>query len=471
MPNACADADGKGHPCKNREQCWEAFGNVSRVGLYPYNDTALRREVTKDGTALTPRTLVDRTVKAFLIEAEVPIATGTFPTEATKDRFDFRVSRSRDAIVPAGSVADADRERLHRCRVIWADGGTEAHGVTVAFDLPVAAGPGRAPTPPPPTPGHVSAAPVPRPLDPLFAWQNGQELPEAEAVWYREHLAILVRSRIDLGELLIDGSGGRGKLLLDNVLRPNSFELANAPGQRAGQDRLRFVITPDDAGVLLLSAVRWWWDHSHWDVKSAERKWDFEADAQQAQLALDEFLSSGAKETEAVIVTTLLRGTLDPAAAAVALRACALRAIGRGPRSQQEGALLDWPLVTVSANDIRPSSAWQEVARVSLLTLQEVDLDWVAAFASARQGAAGEPLSVDAARLAPAMARSLQNPLGMLATAPEFDASFAEISLSWERLASALRDGVLAEAAVLRDTIDTITRSSTPRTSLPWSTW
>ena len=227
---------------QNPEQCWEAFGDVGGVGLYPYNDTALRREVTKDGTALTPRTLVDRTVKAFLIEAEVPIA-------------DRNVSNGGDEgplRLPSVTLKRRDRAsgfgRRRRPRpaaqmpVIWADGGTEAHGVTVGFDLPVAAGPGRAPTPPPLTPGHVTAAPVPRPLDPLFAWQNGSGAtrgrgglvsgapgdPRAQS--HRPRRTPYRRQRWP-GEAPIGQRASAGQL-----------ELANAPGQRAGQDRLRFAI-------------------------------------------------------------------------------------------------------------------------------------------------------------------------------------------------------------------------------------
>ena len=168
--------------------------------------------------------------------------------------------------MPGGTLSEADRDRLHRARVIWADGGLESSGITVAFDLPTSAG-----TEAPSTRTAVRAPqnlkrPSRRRSFHSLPGRTVRRCPRRKRSGTGERLLDLVSSRVDLAAMLIDPGPGHGQVLLGRVLAANSFELTQAPGQRAGQNRLRFVIDPDDAGVLLLSAVRWWWDHGHWDV-------------------------------------------------------------------------------------------------------------------------------------------------------------------------------------------------------------
>jgi hypothetical protein len=456
IPNACFDRLGDGRECINREECWSSFGVIDEVGLYPYNNVALRRELQKQEGMITARTLVNQTVKDFLIEADLAIKDGSFPDESIKERVDFSVARAKETIVPGGALTEAERDRLHRCRVIWADGGIESAGITVAFDLPTSEG-----SEAPPAGSRPATTPVSQgrqtPLVPLFAWQNGDEMLEGEAIWYRERLHDLVLSRVDLTSMLIDPGPGPGQLLLTRTLAPNTFELTRAPGQRAGQNRLRFVIAPDDTGVLLLSAVRWWWDHGHWNITAPDRKWDFPLDPANAQLALDEFLDSVVRDTERAIVAILSRGPLDPAEAAVALRATAALALGQGPTGSAQDPL-DWVLASPSVHLIAPSSAWEAVARESLTILNDIDGQWLAAFASARQGETGDALCVDASRLVPVINKALHNPLSLLEAQPIFDDSFSELALHWQSLERALRQGIDAEAENLTDTVQAITQ-------------
>jgi hypothetical protein len=457
VPNACFDLHGDGRECVNREECWSAFGEVDQVGLYPYGRIALRRELQKRGSSVTARALVDETVKEFLVEADPAIGGGSFPGAGVKDRFDFGVSRAKESIVPSGTLSETERDRLHRARVIWADGGLESSGITVAFDLPTSAGT----EVPPVEPQLVAPEPKatkPSPLVPLFAWQNGEEMLEAEAIWYRERLLDLVSSRVDLAAMLIDPGPGHGQVVLGRVLGANSFELTRAPGQRAGQNRLRFAIGADDAGVLLLSAVRWWWDHGHWDMNADDRKWDFPLDSAKAQIALDEFLDSAVRDTEGAIVAVLTRGPLDPAAAAVGLRASAVLALGHGPATAAKQETLDWVLGGASSYPFRPSPTWEHVARESLKILSDIDAGWLAAFASARQGDTGEPLCVDAARLLPAALRAAEDPLSLLEVHPNFDDAFSELALHWEALEGTLRSGIDAEAETLAEALEAISQ-------------
>jgi hypothetical protein len=455
IPNACLDPLGDGRECINRAECWSSFGSVDDIGLYPYNKTALRRHLRRMGEQITARRIVEETVRDFLVEADPVIGRGLFPDEHTRQRFDFTISLDKESIVPKGNLEESQRDRLHRCRVIWADGRIEKAGITVAFDLPTSDGTTAPPIGDTPVPVPRPTA-KPNPLVPLFSWQNGEEMLEGEAVWYRERLFDLVLSRVDLLSMLIDPGPGHGQMLLGRVLSANSFELTNAPGRRAGRNRLRFPIEPDDSGVRLLGAVRWWWDHGHWNIESSERKWDFPSDPTSAQLALDEFLESAARQTEGALVALLLRGPAEPASAAVALRASALTAIGHGPADADASASIDWVFNNPSAKSIQPSPYWATVAAESLSALNDVGAEWIAAFASAQQGDTGEPLCVDAARLLPTVQAAAGDPLHALAGEGTFDEAFIEISQHWERLSESLRSSVEAEARSLTETLEKV---------------
>jgi hypothetical protein len=455
IPNACLDTDGGGQECVNREECWGSFGSFQENGLYPYNRIALRREVQRRGDRVTARTVVDETIKEFLIEAHPPIELGSFPGEDVRARFDFSVGLPKESIVPEGELSTDERDRLHRCRVIWANGRVESAGIAVAFDLPASAG-GVSAVESPTSPIVVAPDSKPRPLLPLVAWQNGEELLEGEAVWYRERLHELVSSRVDLASMLIDPGPGPGQVLLGRVMTPNSFEIKRAPGQPAGRNRLRFEITADDSGVLLLSAVRWWWDHGHWNVGSEQRMWDFPLDGPSAQLAFDEFVDAAVREAEGAIVGILGRGPCDPASAAVILRASAILSLGGGPDSDVPPSL-EWVLATPSAQSVHPSTMWTSVAAEALATLNDIGGRWIGAFASARQGETGEPLCVDAARLIPAASAAAADPLGVLTPPPTFDDSFTEISVHWERLGAVLSSAIDGEANDLIAVIEGIT--------------
>jgi hypothetical protein len=455
IPNACLDPLGDGRECINRDDCWSSFDAVDDIGLYPYDKTALRRRLRRMGERITARRIVEEIVRDFLVEADPIIGRGLFPDEHVRQRFDFTIALDKESIVPKENLEESERDRLHRCRVIWADGRIEKAGITVAFDLPTSEGTTAPPIGDTPVPEPRPTA-KPNPLVPLFSWQNGEEMLEAEAVWYRERLFELVLGRVDLLSMLIDPGPGPGQMLLGRVLSANSFELTNSPGQPAGRNRLRFPIEPDDSGVLLLSAVRWWWDHGHWDIDSTERKWDFPSNPASAQLTLDEFLESAARLTEGALVAVLLQGPAEPASAAVALRASALTAVGHGPADADANDSIEWVFNAPSAQSMQPSPSWAPVAAESLSTLNDVGAGWIAAFASAQQGETGEPLCVDAARLLPTAQAAARDPVHALAGERTFDEAFIEISQHWEKLGQSLRSSVEAEARSLTQALETV---------------
>ena len=458
IPNACWDLDGTGE-CPHRETCWPSFGAADDIGLYPYNRTAIRRAVTGSREAVTPRVVVDSFVHDFLLEADVEIGAAEFPSDGVRERFDFSVALSKDAIVPRLKLPEEERDRVHRCRVIWADGGVEAPGITEAFSLPTLEG--SALTDDEGDEDHGSergehpAPRKPRPLTPLFAWENGEPLPNREAVFYREALYALTTSRVDLNALLIDDRAGPAGMLLRRVVTPNSFEFSpDDPGRPAGKNQMRFEILPTGRGVRLLSAVRWFWDHGHWDTTDVSRLWDFLGDAREAEFDFEEFLDDCARQIEGAIVACMLRGPLDPAAAAVALRTVALRVLGTEiPESRDS---LNRVLSDLVPSPSSTSREWTPVANAAAGVLAHVDSSWVAAFATARQGETGDPQAVDTARLAPALDRARVDPLGSLSGDGTFDEAFSALAEHWIAVRDALKSCAEAERSSLAAVVDEV---------------
>jgi hypothetical protein len=205
---------------------------------------------------------------------------------------------------------------------------------------------------------------------------------------------------------------------------------------------------------LLLSAVRWFWDHGHWDVTDASRKWDFVGDPVAAQLDLEEFLDKCARAIEAALVASLYRGPLDPAAAAVALRALALRVLGRdlpaGPSA------LDFVLGDSGTPSPAPSTQWAAASAAAQEVLARIGRSWVAAFATARQGDTGDPQAVDTARLTPALERVKQDLGALLALEPTFDEAFNELQQQWDRLCNEVRRAAEPELQSVGEMVDVV---------------
>lgn len=456
VPNACLEFEGGGE-CPHREECWSAFGTSEDFGLYPYNRTAIRRAVAVDRSAMTPRFVVDSLVHDFLLEADIEIGSETFPSERTRGRFDFSVAMSKETVVPPSALSEDERDRLHRCRVIWNDGGIEPDGMRAAFVLPDLEGSvveEDEDTPP----GDAGPTPAPRrptPLTSLFDWENGVALPEKEARFYRDTLFQLVNARVDLGSMLLYSSQGSAALLLNRVLTRNSFEFTAAdPGRRAGSNQLRFELPPSAKSVRLLSAARWWWDHGHWVVTDETRGWDFQGDIGVARLELDEFLDSCADGVEGAVVACLMQGPLDPAAAAVTIRATALDILG--VETVGDGSDLNTVLSDSVSHGVAPSEEWASTAAAARTALAKIDKSWVDSFATARQGDSRDAQSVDAARLVPALSAARQDPAGALGAPGKFDESFSVIAEQWSALQSELDHSLEAEREALLAVLDGI---------------
>jgi hypothetical protein len=452
IPNACLDR-GDGRECSHRETCWDAFGKEGDFGLYPYNEQSIERALRKKGDRITARTVVDEMVHGFLVEADPTIEAGLFPPESAKERFDFGVGVDKASVLRGFDGSPADQDRLHRCRVIWADGGIEEAGVRLAFNLPSSdAGPPietataapRATTPAPPR-----GVPV-EPLRALFAWENGEGLTETEVKWYRDRLHELALSRLNLGSLLVDSAKGIGDLLLKKLLAATSFRFEKVVfGQSVGDDRLEFSIANDQTGVLLLAGVRWLWDHKNWDVTSETRSWDFPLDPLEAQICLDEFLDMVADQVEGAVVASLMAGPLDPSTAAMAVRTVARLLLGERPPDNCR--VLPWCLSLPTEPRDQPSEQWAPVWSEAGSALRDVSTAWVTAFATARQGD-GAPIVVDATRLNEVAELAVIDPLAALGRCSGLNAAASEIMVHAEELSAKIEACLEVEAEAMRKT-------------------
>ncbi|MCQ3813594.1 MAG: ATP-binding protein [Acidimicrobiia bacterium] len=474
IPNHCID-QANGSECPHRSDCWTAFGSNLDIGLYPYNRAALDRAARREGRGMdngvTARVVVDRFIREFLLEAYGEIGRGYFPGKQARERFDVSVARSKDEVVPDTRLSESERDRLNRARVIWANGEREEVGITEAFSLPTADAVEHHEAPVVPDNRHApsdSIDPKPlgrRPLQTLFDWESGTPLPNKEAVFYRENLYRLVAARIDYDSLLIDPRSSPAALLCDRLLARNSFEFTREdPGRKAGRDQLHFEILPNSRGIKLLSAVRWFSDHGHWEMDDPDRLWDFGGDSREAQIVFEEFLSDCAQTVEAVLIARIQRGFLDPSAACVVLRYTALAVLGASPPSDDAGAVLDYALCESTRSNTQVSSAWLPAANVAKRILSTLDQSWVVAFATARQGDTGDPQVVDASRLIPWLEHIKSVPVAFLDQDPLFDDnSFQILNEHWVELRASVnscweqeRDNLLGQlneiSSVLGDT-------------------
>ena len=244
---------------------------VGHVGLFPFNESALRRLAKKMGAdAGTPGRLLQVALEEVLVEAGPHIRNGTYPDRRVEDHFDYRFSAQLPAL--KRGVAGEAGDRLLRANVIWGDDRQiTSSTVLEAFALPPLAdaprpGPRRALAPRREPDNQVRKPTKPqteRRVPPLLAqvnaWsQRPAEFPERSVERFREWLYRGVVARLGLDQDLIHVDAGIGKDLLESVLARYSFVFPGAEyGRTPGRDRLKFEITPDERTVALLIGVMW----------------------------------------------------------------------------------------------------------------------------------------------------------------------------------------------------------------------
>lgn len=341
MTNAC-DTRENGLACRHRDACHAAFGTVpipdlGDVGLYPYNDEALGRALSRIGGSPTPREVLDKCISEILAEADGHIAYRSYPHERTRDQFDFKVRMAKDALLEANPSSDP--ERTYRALVIWGDESPLPEGILDAFALEGTAATNR------PTSGATlgkqqsartasatqEQSQLENKLLSLFQWQNGEELPEDDVNILRSTLCGLTIDRLQFDQLCIHTYGGRGKELLDRLFNMTSFSIDGARGAKAGAGSVRFKLTRTAEDTRVMAAARWFRDHGHFDPNQAKWEWPEGYDPGQLMLDLETRLDEWATEVRNRFLAHT--GGIRLAQAAVGLRAVALAASGNDVRA------------------------------------------------------------------------------------------------------------------------------------------
>ncbi|GAA0251948.1 hypothetical protein GCM10010492_60520 [Saccharothrix mutabilis subsp. mutabilis] len=467
LRNAC-DTREEGSPCRFRDECHAAFGTVDvpelgAVGLYPYNEVALRRGLAKRGTNATPRSILDVCVREQLIEADAHIAEGDYPHERLRERFDFTVRRSKEVVV--GRTGGEQAERLYRALVLWADEGELAPTVAEAFSLQPTRQKGTVVSTPvaksTDQPAERGAKVVedlqPSPLNPLFQWQNStEEMPAAEADEYRMNLRRMVLSRLNLDLDLFHTAGdGAGARLLEGLLPRHAFVIEDARGRKPAAAGIRFDLTREPADVRVLIAAKWFWDHGTWDPGAGKWPWPDGYEPFDLMLVLEHRLDQWAAEVRRRFIEAV--ANRDVARAALGVRAVCLLALGTPPN--RLSAVND--VLSATPMKAEPLDSWSGVdsaARDVLGTVSPIEL--IAQFAAVRQGETGSPQLIDAVGLELDLKAILDRPVEYLRRVEkEMATAGSDVAAGAKKLAAAVDKAAagqlsqLVEAMTYLDTV------------------
>ena len=431
MENACVTRN-EGQPCQFLDTCHASFGKVEigdlgPVGLYPYNEIALRRAVKHVGADATPRLVLDQCVSTNLLEADVHIAKGDYPHPRVYDQFDRTARMVKEAVV--ADVPRTDADRVYLARLIWGDEQLLPAGIEDAFSLHKA-GVSRAKATPVPTPvPKPDSQPQPSaeesPLGPLLQWQNEgnlpvaerKGLPEDEVSTFRQTLLMLTLSRLQLDQNLVHVFNGRGRELLGRLFNQTSFKIEGARGSRAGEGSVRIEITRTPENVRLLAAARWFRDHGHFNPEQGKWPWPTGLDPQQLLLELENALDTWAAQVRKRFLE--VSGGAEVARNALGLRALALAAVGH------DFAALTSTSAVLSAPNERiglPGAAWAAVESAAQAALALPTEEYVSEFAAVRQGRSGDPQLVGTLDLNSALTAFLADPAATLARVAGSDA-------------------------------------------------
>ena len=418
MSNAC-DTLEAGQPCSHRAMCHEAFGTVSidglgNVGLYPYNskalDRAVRRAETRVPEPLTPRRVLDDCVSTILSEADVHIGKFDYPHERTRHQFDFEVRTDKDVLLAHNPSVDP--ERTYRALVIWGNEAPLPTGILDAFSLEVTGerrgddqGRGEKEES---GPGETEKEVLKPLLRPLMQWRTGDELPDGEADLIRDALCAFVGDRLQLDEALIYVYKGRGKVLLDRLLKRTSFHIEGARGQKAGADAVSFELKRNVEDMRVMAAARWFRDHGHFDVEQAKWQWPAGYDPGELMVEFEARLDSWALDVRTRFLE--VTGGQRLARNAVGVRAVALAASGYPMENIGASSVL----TAATGGSIPPVAEWNQADESAVRVISTLRAgEYVAEFAAVRQGN-GAPQIVDPRELDDVIREFLNDPVNAL---------------------------------------------------------
>jgi hypothetical protein len=458
VPNAC-DTRENGQPCRVRDECHAGFGTVEvtgvgAVGLYPYNVAALGRAVAPRDTT---RAVVDVCVSDVLIEADGHLDRHSYPHERVWNQFDHHVEKSRDALLDDRTGTDSDR--LYRALVLWGDEApTLPQPVVDAFALPAATTTASSPTAQPivrsdvgPRSGRTVERQV-SPLVQLFQWRVGEPLPEDHATFYRNTLARLVHSRLNLDLDLFHTANDDGNEILARLFNMTSFDLGDDEhGRRMGSSGVRFELRRTPADVEVMVGARWFAEHLHWVPEQGHWDWPAGFTPERVMLSLEDRLDRWAEQVRQAF-REKVRGRAV-ARAVLGLRAVALIAAGVSPARVRD---LDDVLGPAPAVAVPPIPEWVAAADAARNVLGKIDaFRYLAQFAAARQGDTGEPQLLDAAALTDVTEQAVQAPVGFLRSVVD---DMRDLVPVVAKSALDLADAVEAAADRLLDTVDSAVR-------------
>ncbi|TDC70564.1 ATP-binding protein [Actinomadura sp. GC306] len=212
VPNKCAT-------CPYQKTCHEAFGSTEEgYGLYPFNESALKRMVhsvapSDKPWAFIPRAVLSNVIRPMLIDHAREINEGEFPSRRVKERFRTASIDSPLSSALEGEIDNVDKANPDRRKILlefWGDAPSDPRqiddAVLKAFSLPPLSNAGTRPPVTKPLPEKVVQPPKPGGLSPsqqrriqaLEDWTQRQEvLPQDIAGVIRSIVADTVFRRYD----------------------------------------------------------------------------------------------------------------------------------------------------------------------------------------------------------------------------------------------------------------------------------
>lgn len=399
VPNKCLDVDGSGEVCPHRTTCWDGFGHVGDIGLFPYNSAGLGKALggqADRGASATPRTIVERLVQDMLVDAYQEFQTKQFPSQETRSRFAHQSNKSPLAIVRGVEGSPEEVDRVRRVREIWANESKEVPEIREWFDLPEPTegddpdpdpdpDPGPAPDPDPPKPETN------RPHSAIIEWSSNEKpLPERLGRVLRQQLHADTLDRARLGDFFVDVEKEEGKDFVSAYFNPNCFVLLETDtGLVPSDDFEKFSVVVPKRYQILTGAL-WFHEGGNWTVGGHDG-WAIDArELAEIRMAYEAYTDECAVRIRRRTLKEL--GEIGrPAAEAVRIRSLAARSIGLLPVDADAAMALrvslDTSLVLPRDSSFDPS--WQKVVHTARLVLEELDDGWVEAFCGVSQGAGG----------------------------------------------------------------------------------
>ncbi|WP_373031950.1 protein DpdH [Sulfurovum sp.] len=191
--------------CQFQKECFEAFGHVGNIGLYPFNSNALfamaRHADQEKQDIFRPREFINKVlVRNLNTQSSDQIKLGEYPSKSLLQDFPTHLMNADNI----AKLSRDDRQNSERRRVLlelW--GGTGeiknlSPGIHEAFALPILEEVGTVPTESTPdsTPDVSDLVKDPR-LEVLNRWAQGAELREADAVAFRKVLFDAIENSIE----------------------------------------------------------------------------------------------------------------------------------------------------------------------------------------------------------------------------------------------------------------------------------